>query len=70
MCRHLTTKYLSGFFTGDASEIKASVAFTLKPLEQLTFPNKKGEQQLDDGYFTLMVGNLKTRFELQRPDHK
>ncbi|HOX82666.1 MAG TPA: glycoside hydrolase family 3 N-terminal domain-containing protein [Chryseolinea sp.] len=44
-------------------------SFTIKPLEQLTFPNKKGEQQLEDGYFTLMVGNLKTRFKLQRPAH-
>ncbi len=41
-------------------------SFTIKPQEQLTFPNKKGEQQLEDGYFDLMVGNLKTRFKLER----
>jgi beta-glucosidase len=41
-------------------------SFKIKPLEQLGFPNKKGEQILEDGYFTLMVGNLKTRFKLTR----
>ncbi|MEO7991990.1 MAG: glycoside hydrolase family 3 C-terminal domain-containing protein [Chryseolinea sp.] len=41
-------------------------SFTIKPTEQLTFPNKKGEQQLEDGYFDLMVSNLKTRFKLER----
>lgn len=41
-------------------------AFTIKPNEHLTFPNKKGETLLEDGYFTLMVGNLKTRFQLKR----
>ncbi|HEY9008661.1 MAG TPA: fibronectin type III-like domain-contianing protein, partial [Ohtaekwangia sp.] len=41
-------------------------SFTIRPLEQLTFPNKHGEQLLEDGYFTLMVGNQKTRFKLQR----
>jgi beta-glucosidase len=40
--------------------------FTIKPNEHLTFPNKKGELLLEDGYFTLMVGNLKTRFQLKR----
>ncbi|HEY9045324.1 MAG TPA: glycoside hydrolase family 3 C-terminal domain-containing protein, partial [Ohtaekwangia sp.] len=40
--------------------------FTIRPLEHLTFPNKHGEQLLEDGYFTLMVGNQKTRFKLQR----
>jgi len=45
-------------------------SFTIKPLEQLTFPNKRNEAQLEDGYFTLMVGNLKTRFKLLRADKK
>lgn len=29
----------------------------------LTYPNEKGEPQLEDGYFTLMVGNQKARFK-------
>ena len=41
-------------------------SFTIKPLDQLTFPNKHGEQLLEDGYFTVMVGNLKTKFQLKR----
>jgi len=41
-------------------------SFTIKPLEKLTFPDKHGVQQLEDGYFTVMVGNLKTRFKLER----
>lgn len=40
-------------------------AFTIKT-DQLSFPNKKGETILEDGYFTVMVSNLKTRFKLQR----
>jgi beta-glucosidase len=40
--------------------------FTIKPTEQLSFPNKKGEQVLEDGYFTVMVGDQKARFKLQR----
>jgi beta-glucosidase len=40
--------------------------FTIKPSEQLSFPNKKGEQVLEDGYFNIMVGNLKARFKLKR----
>jgi beta-glucosidase len=40
--------------------------FKILPSEHLSYPNKKGEQILEDGYFTLMVGNLKTRFKLQR----
>ena len=39
--------------------------FTIKT-DQLSFPNKKGETVLEDGYFTVMVGNLKARFKLQR----
>ena len=40
--------------------------FTIKPSDQLWFPNKTGEHILEDGYFTLMVGDLKTRFKLVR----
>lgn len=38
--------------------------FTIKAERDLTFPNKNGEQLLEDGYFTVMVGDLKTRFKL------
>jgi beta-glucosidase len=41
-------------------------SFTIDPTESLSFPNKKNEKLLEDGYFTLMVGNLKTRFKLER----
>jgi beta-glucosidase len=41
-------------------------SFTINPIKHLGFPNAKNEQQLEDGYFTLMVGNLKTRFKLDR----
>jgi beta-glucosidase len=40
--------------------------FTITPQQHLTFPDKKGEQLLEDGAFTVMVGNLKKRFYLQR----
>lgn len=43
--------------------------FTIKPDEHLTFPNRKNEKVLEDGYFTLMVGDLKTRFKLQRANN-
>ena len=44
-----------------------SKAFTFKmrPMEHLTFPNSKGEPVLENGSFTLMVGDLKTRFRLK-----
>lgn len=41
-------------------------SFTIKPDNHLWFPNKGGERIMEDGYFTLMVGNLKTRFKLAR----
>ncbi len=44
----------------------ANFTFTIRPDESLWFPNKKGEKILEDGYFTLTVGPLKTRFKLQR----
>ncbi len=44
--------------------------FSIKPAEHLTFPDKHGDTILEDGYFTLMVGNLKTRFKLVRDAKK
>ena len=41
-------------------------SFTIQPNNHLRFPNSKDEKILEDGYFTLMVGNLKTRFKLLR----
>lgn len=41
--------------------------FTIKPLEQLTFPDKTNTQRLEDGYFTLTVGTQTARFKLARP---
>ena len=45
-----------------------SVAYTFSiKASQLAFPDHKNNQRLEDGYFTLMVGPLKTRFKLERP---
>ncbi len=41
-------------------------SFIVKP-SQLSFPDKINTKILEDGYFTLMVGPLKTRFKLDRP---
>jgi beta-glucosidase len=41
-------------------------SFTIKPASHLWFPNSKDEKIMEDGYFKLMVGNLKTRFKLLR----
>jgi beta-glucosidase len=41
-------------------------SFVIKPT-QLSFPDKVNRKILEDGYFTLMVGSLKTRFKLDRP---
>jgi beta-glucosidase len=41
-----------------------TVSFTINPDKDLSFPNKKGEQILENGYFTVMTGTLKTRFKL------
>ncbi len=40
--------------------------FTINPAAHLWFPNSKGERIMEDGHFTLMTGNLKARFKLQR----
>jgi beta-glucosidase len=42
-----------------------SFTFIIKPEEQLAFPDKTGKMLLEDGYFTIMVGKLKSRFKLQ-----
>lgn len=42
----------------------AEFTFVIKPEESLSFPNSKNERLLEDGYFTLTVGTLKTRFKL------
>jgi beta-glucosidase len=44
--------------------------FTIRPMEHLTFPDKHGNVILEDGYFTVMVGGLKTRFRLIRETKK
>jgi beta-glucosidase len=41
-------------------------SFKIRPSDHLSYQNKKGEEVLEDGYFSLTVGNLKTRFKLQR----
>jgi beta-glucosidase len=41
-------------------------AFTIRPETHLWFPNSADEKILEDGYFKLSVGNLKTRFKLKR----
>ncbi len=41
-------------------------SFTIKANDQLGFPDKTDAKILEDGYFTLMVGNQKTRFKLMR----
>lgn len=46
----------------------ADFTFTIKPEESLSFPNRKNERLLENGYFTLMVGDLKTRFKLEQPE--
>jgi beta-glucosidase len=40
--------------------------FTIDPMRDLSFPNSKNETLLEDGYFTLMVGDQKTRFKFER----
>lgn len=47
---------------GESSEF----TFVIKQSESLWFPDKTGKQVLENGYFTLMVGNQKARFKLAR----
>jgi len=44
----------------------ATYSFVIKANESLWFPDKTGAPILEDGYFTLMVGDLKARFKLNR----
>jgi len=46
----------------------AEFTFTINPMESLSFPNRKNERLLENGYFTLTVGNLKTRFKLEEKE--
>jgi len=46
----------------------ADFMFTINPMESLSFPNRKNEKLLENGYFTLTVGNLKTRFKLEQKE--
>lgn len=40
--------------------------FVIRGAKELSFPNSKNERILEDGYFMLMVGDLKARFKLER----
>ncbi|MCB0675048.1 MAG: fibronectin type III-like domain-contianing protein, partial [Saprospiraceae bacterium] len=40
--------------------------FALDPWRDLSFPDKDGRLQLEDGSFELQVGNLQKRFWLRR----
>lgn len=40
--------------------------FVIRGDKELSFPNSKNERILEDGHFTLIVGNLKARFKLDR----
>jgi beta-glucosidase len=44
----------------------AAFKFVIRGDKELSFPNSKNERILEDGYFTLMVGDLKARFKLER----
>jgi beta-glucosidase len=44
----------------------ADYEFVIKPSEHLWFPDRNNNRILEDGYFTLAVGNQSTRFKLQR----
>ncbi len=43
-----------------------NLSFTITPSEHLWFPGKTGEHILEDGYFTVSVGDSKARFKLER----
>lgn len=40
--------------------------FIIKPMQDLAFPNNENTNMLENGYFTLSVGTLTTRFKLQQ----
>jgi beta-glucosidase len=39
--------------------------FVIDPVRDLSFPNEKGEKLIEEGYFTLSVGNQTARFRLK-----
>ncbi|MCK9413745.1 MAG: glycoside hydrolase family 3 C-terminal domain-containing protein [Prolixibacteraceae bacterium] len=39
--------------------------FLIDPIRDLSFPNEKGEKLIEEGYFTLSVGNQVARFRLK-----
>jgi beta-glucosidase len=41
-------------------------SFTIKPSEQLWFPDRTGKHILEDGYFKVMVGDQEAKFKLER----
>jgi beta-glucosidase len=45
---------------------EVTYSFTIRPEESLSFPDKYGKPKLEDGYFTLTVGDQKAHFQLKR----
>ena len=46
------------FQPGETREL----TFTIEPQKSLSYPGPDGEHRLEDGFFTLRVGDQKTRF--------
>ncbi|UOQ53938.1 glycoside hydrolase family 3 N-terminal domain-containing protein [Hymenobacter cellulosivorans] len=51
------------FQPGESREM----VFEIRPLPHLSYPNAQGQAQLEDGYFTLRVGNQTRRFRYASP---
>ncbi|GAA3937035.1 glycoside hydrolase family 3 N-terminal domain-containing protein [Hymenobacter algoricola] len=51
------------FKPGESREM----AFEIQPRQHLTYPNAQGQAQLEDGYFTLRVGDQVRRFRYAGP---
>ncbi|MBC8082646.1 MAG: glycoside hydrolase family 3 C-terminal domain-containing protein, partial [Hymenobacter sp.] len=51
------------FKPGETREL----TFTIRPGPDLSYPDAEGRRQLEDGYFTLRVGNQKQRFRYAGP---
>ena len=51
----------------EPGESKA-VSFRITPEEHLFYPDKKGQQVMESGYYTLMIGEESKRFYLNIPD--
>ncbi len=47
---------------------KKEYKFKIDPQQHLSFPDERGELQLEPGYFTLQVGDLTARFKLEEKD--